>query len=87
MSKINGEKTNKKHIHFVHTIDGGQSTLWSAEQGKENKRKTGSGSPAVPDEDNLLLYKRSTLVAQLAPRNLLTRWDVSSIPANGIFKN
>ena len=24
-------------------------------------------------------------VAQLAPRNLLTRWDVSSIPANGIF--
>ena len=28
---------------------------------------------------------RSTPVAQLAPRNLLTRWDVSSIPANGIF--
>ena len=27
----------------------------------------------------------STPVAQLAPRNLLTRWDVSSIPANGIF--
>ena len=24
-------------------------------------------------------------VAQSAPRNLLTRWDVSSIPANGIF--
>ena len=34
-----------------------------------------------------LLYctGRSTPVAQLAPRNLLTRWDVSSIPANGIF--
>ena len=30
-------------------------------------------------------YGRSTPVAQLAPRNLLTRWDVSSIPANGIF--
>ena len=29
--------------------------------------------------------RRSTPVAQLAPRNLLTRWDVSSIPANGIF--
>ena len=28
---------------------------------------------------------RTTPVAQLAPRNLLTRWDVSSIPANGIF--
>ena len=28
---------------------------------------------------------RSTPVAQLAPRNLLTRWDVSSIPVNGIF--
>ena len=28
---------------------------------------------------------RSTPVAQLAPRNLLTRWDVSSTPANGIF--
>ena len=28
---------------------------------------------------------RSTPVAQLAPRNLLTRWDVSSIPANAIF--
>ena len=35
---------------------------------------------------NGCLYKsRSTPVAQLAPRNLLTRWDVSSIPANGIF--
>ena len=34
----------------------------------------------------LLTHKgRSTPVAQLAPRNLLTRWDVSSIPANGIF--
>ena len=31
------------------------------------------------------IYSRSTPVAQLAPRNLLTRWDVSSIPANGIF--
>ena len=28
---------------------------------------------------------QSTPVAQSAPRNLLTRWDVSSIPANGIF--
>ena len=28
---------------------------------------------------------RSTPVAQSAPRNFLTRWDVSSIPANGIF--
>ena len=33
----------------------------------------------------LLYSRRSTPVAQLAPRNLLTRWDVSSIPANGIF--
>ena len=32
-----------------------------------------------------LSCNRSTPVAQLAPRNLLTRWDVSSIPANGIF--
>ena len=34
---------------------------------------------------NIYIYSRSTPVAQLAPRNLLTRWDVSSIPANGIF--
>ena len=33
----------------------------------------------------LRLHYRSTPVAQSAPRNLLTRWDVSSIPANGIF--
>ena len=33
----------------------------------------------------LHMLSRSTPVAQLAPRNLLTRWDVSSIPANGIF--
>ena len=33
----------------------------------------------------LLQWRRSTPVAQSAPRNLLTRWDVSSIPANGIF--
>ena len=33
----------------------------------------------------MILTSRSTPVAQLAPRNLLTRWDVSSIPANGIF--
>ena len=31
------------------------------------------------------IKSRSTPVAQSAPRNLLTRWDVSSIPANGIF--
>ena len=35
--------------------------------------------------DYSIVYSRSTPVAQLAPRNLLTRWDVSSIPANGIF--
>ena len=35
--------------------------------------------------DISLHVSRSTPVAQLAPRNLLTRWDVSSIPANGIF--
>ena len=34
---------------------------------------------------NINSCNRSTPVAQLAPRNLLTRWDVSSIPANGIF--
>ena len=33
----------------------------------------------------LIPQGRSTPVAQSAPRNLLTRWDVSSIPANGIF--
>ena len=33
----------------------------------------------------LHIKSRSTPVDQLAPRNLLTRWDVSSIPANGIF--
>ena len=33
----------------------------------------------------LIKWHRSTPVAQSAPRNLLTRWDVSSIPANGIF--
>ena len=31
------------------------------------------------------IIRRSTPVAQSAPRNLLTRWDVSSIPANGVF--
>ncbi|CAM9200903.1 unnamed protein product, partial [Ascophyllum nodosum] len=36
-------------------------------------------------EENTHTISRSTPVAQLAPRNLLTRWDVSSIPANGIF--
>ena len=35
--------------------------------------------------DSSSALSRSTPVAQLAPRNLLTRWDVSSIPANGIF--
>ena len=35
--------------------------------------------------DSAVVKGRSTPVAQLAPRNLLTRWDVSSIPANGIF--
>ena len=35
--------------------------------------------------DLFLPSSRSTPVAQSAPRNLLTRWDVSSIPANGIF--
>ena len=34
---------------------------------------------------SVFIRDRSTPVAQLAPRNLLTRWDVSSIPANGIF--
>ena len=29
--------------------------------------------------------ERYILTIQVAPRNLLTRWDVSSIPANGIF--
>ena len=33
----------------------------------------------------IYMCSRSTPVAQSAPRNLLTRWDVSSIPANGIF--
>ena len=37
------------------------------------------------DKRNKMHTGRSTPVAQLAPRNLLTRWDVSSIPANGIF--
>ena len=36
-------------------------------------------------EDEVITWRRSTPVAQLAHRNLLTRWDVSSIPANGIF--
>ena len=36
-------------------------------------------------KDELHYKSRSTPVAQSAPRNLLTRWDVSSIPANGIF--
>ena len=35
---------------------------------------------------HICMSGRSTPVAQLAPRNLLTRWDVSSIPANGIFR-
>ena len=30
-------------------------------------------------------YMCENTYMQLAPRNLLTRWDVSSIPANGIF--
>ena len=45
---------------------------------------------AFPLQQYLIEYddhanSRSTPVAQLAPRNLLTRWDVSSIQANGIF--
>ena len=35
----------------------------------------------------LLLFLPSTPVAQLAPRNLLTRWDVSSIPAKRDFSH
>ena len=42
-------------------------------------------SDTVLDAINTTIQSRSTPVAQLAPRNLLTRWDVSSIPANGIF--
>ena len=37
------------------------------------------------DDGNVLSRHLVTPVAQSAPRNLLTRWDVSSIPANGIF--
>ena len=36
-------------------------------------------------DNHSYIHSRSTPVAQSAPRNLLTRWDVSSIPANGIF--
>ena len=41
--------------------------------------------PCIAINNNVSVHDRSTPVAQLAPRNLLTRWDVSSIPANGIF--
>ena len=39
----------------------------------------------IIDLFNYVVVVLLTPVAQLAPRNLLTRWDVSSIPANGIF--
>ena len=45
----------------------------------------GGQSRSWSAEQGMLCKSRSTPVAQLAPRNLLTRWDVSSIPANGIF--
>ena len=39
----------------------------------------------LTNKNYFTLHCRSTPVGQLAPRNLLTRWGVSSIPANGIF--
>ena len=45
-------------------------------------------SSADPSDERVFILNacsRSTPVAQSAPRNLLTRWDESSIPANGIF--
>ena len=52
------------------------------------KEDEGAGTFSMPKvgvgkEKSIL--SRSTPVAQSATRNLLTRWDVSSIPANGIF--
>ena len=43
------------------------------------------GMETIRDPWPKCIHGRSTPVAQSAPRNLLTRWDVSSIPANGIF--
>ena len=47
-------------------------------------RTTGVGAPCRLESILENTYC-TTPVAQSAPRNLLTRWDVSSIPANGIF--
>ena len=47
---------------------------------KKEKKKWPVTTPQI-----IKRTSRSTPVAQSAPRNLLTRWDVSSIPANGIF--
>ena len=47
--------------------------------------KLGSERELYKYINHYVVVGRSTPVAQSAPRNLLTRWDVSSIPANGIF--
>ena len=65
---------------------GCQSGTWSAGQKKYQRNiyqapmRAKKKHKHTNDKDS-----RSTPVAQLAPRNFLTRWDVSSIPANGIF--
>ena len=55
------------------------------EESDEGDRQMGFGVVHYCYYDKIYLQSRSTPVAQSAPRNLLTRWDVSSIPANGIF--
>ena len=73
------ETTNKDGVQLVMKLE---KSLYGLARSPPNWWKT--IDPKLIKIGSVTL-SRSTPVAQLAPRNLLTRWDVSSIPANGIF--
>ena len=73
------ETTNKDGVHLVMKLE---KSLYGLARSPPNWWKT--IDPKLI-KIGFVTLSRSTPVAQLAPRNLLTRWDVSSIPANGIF--
>ena len=70
----------RREDHFVYS-----SSKSSPAPGRRLTEAGYAGGNHRHKQLNYLLLSRSTPVAQSAPRNLLTRWDVSSIPANGIF--
>ena len=75
-SRINEMKTHTR----THTL------AWEDQCERHRMtRMTGPDCAVMCNLFNKYTHTRSTPVAQSAPRNLLTRWDVSSIPANGIF--